>query len=137
MLEFNKRVLAMAEDESIPLLERLRFLCITCTNLDEFFEIRVAGLKQKAELGAVQAGPDNMTPQETLKAISRAAHELVDEQYRVFDDALSVAPWNDSLRARIYAQYAYIAETRHPSQRLPYQQKAQSLYPAPENTALP
>ena len=61
----------------------------------------------------------------------------LNENYRVFDAALAMAPWNDSLRARIYAQYAYIAETRHPSQRLPYQQKAKSLYPAPENTALP
>ena len=88
LLEFNRRVLEQAKDESVPLLERLRYLCISTTNLDEFFEIRVAGLKQKAELGAVQAGPDNMTPQETLRAISRAAHELVDEQYRVLNEVL-------------------------------------------------
>ncbi|MDZ7768262.1 MAG: hypothetical protein U5K38_03955 [Woeseiaceae bacterium] len=53
----------------MPLLERLRFLCISCTNLDEFFEIRVAGLKQRLEIGAPAAGPDDLTPQQLLAAI--------------------------------------------------------------------
>ena len=56
-LEFNRRVLAQAEDPSVPLLERLRFLAISCTNLDEFFEIRVAGLKQRRELGSACGHP--------------------------------------------------------------------------------
>ncbi len=89
LLEFNRRVLAQARDEATPLLERLRFLCIASTNLDEFFEIRVAGLKQRVELGAVQpSGPDNRTPQEILKAVSGQAHELMDEQYRVLNEVL-------------------------------------------------
>jgi len=88
LLEFNARVLAQARDESIPLLERLRFLCISSTNLDEFFEILVAGLKQAHELGSTQAGADNRTPQEVLRAISRRAHELVDDQYRVLNEDL-------------------------------------------------
>ncbi len=89
LLEFNRRVLAQARDEATPLLERLRFLCIASTNLDEFFEIRVAGLKQRVELGAVQpSGPDNRTPQEILKAVSRQAHELMDEQYRILNEVL-------------------------------------------------
>ena len=88
LLEFNWRVLEQAKDESTPLLERLRFLCISSTNLDEFFEIRVSGLMQKAELGSVQAGPDNRTPQEVLKAISTRAHQLVEEQYRVMNEVL-------------------------------------------------
>ncbi|MBT6210304.1 MAG: hypothetical protein HOI35_09820 [Woeseia sp.] len=57
LLEFNHRVLAQASDPSVPLLERLRFLCISCTNLDEFFEVRVAGLKQRLEIGAKSRDP--------------------------------------------------------------------------------
>ena len=87
-LQFNRRVLEQAMDGSNPLLERLRFLCISCTNLDEFFEIRVAGLKQKLELGSSQAGPDGMSPQETLKAINVRARELVEEQYRLLNEVL-------------------------------------------------
>ena len=89
LLEFNWRVLKQAQDDKYPLLERLRFLCIASTNLDEFFEIRVAGLKEKVELGSVQAGPDNITPLEALKVISARAHQLVDEQYRVLNEELT------------------------------------------------
>ena len=60
LLQFHQRVLAEAQDASVPLLERLRFLCISCTNLDEFFEIRVAGLKQRMEIGAPAQGPENI-----------------------------------------------------------------------------
>jgi len=88
LLEFNHRVLEQAKDTTNPLLERLRFLCISSTNLDEFFEIRVAGLMQKAEVGAIQGGADQMQPTEVLAAIGERAHELVDEQYRVLNDVL-------------------------------------------------
>ncbi len=88
LLEFNRRVLAQAADGSNPLLERLRFLCISCTNLDEFFEIRVAGLKQKLELGSIQAGADGMSPQETMRAIGLRTRELVEEQYRLLNEVL-------------------------------------------------
>lgn len=88
LIEFNQRVLALAEQETIPLLERLQFLCISTTNLDEFFEVRVSGVKQMIELGAVQAGPDNMTPNEVLKAISHRVSLLVDEQYRVLNEVI-------------------------------------------------
>lgn len=88
LVEFNRRVLAQALDEGTPLLERLRFLCISSTNLDEFFEIRVAGLRQKTELGSVHAGPDNMPAPEVLRAISLRAHELVQEQYRILNEEL-------------------------------------------------
>ncbi|MDO9372483.1 MAG: polyphosphate kinase 1 [Gammaproteobacteria bacterium] len=87
-LEFDRRVLELAADKTVPLLERLRFLCISSTNLDEFFEIRVSGLKQQAQAGAVQAGPDNLNPQDTLKRISATAHALVAEQYRILNEAL-------------------------------------------------
>ncbi len=88
LLEFNWRVLQQARDESIPLLERLRFLCIFSTNMDEFFEIRVSGLQQKLELGALHNEPDNTPPKQVLKQISQRAHELVNEQYELLNDML-------------------------------------------------
>ncbi|BAZ94929.1 polyphosphate kinase [Thiohalobacter sp. COW1] len=88
LLQFNKRVLEQARDPNTPLLERLKFLCISSTNLDEFFEIRVAGLKQKVESGSVQAGTDNFSPGEILAAISREAHQLVEQQYFVLNEEL-------------------------------------------------
>src|SRR5579871_4794531 len=80
-LEFNHRVLEQAFDDSIPLLERLRFLCISSSNLDEFFEIRVSGLKQLLELGSPQFGPDAMSVDEQLRAIHERAQQLVARQY--------------------------------------------------------
>lgn len=88
LLEFNRRVLLQSLDDANPLLERLKFLCISSTNLDEFFEIRVAGLKQAVQLGSVQAGPDNRTPLEVLSAVSQVAHGLVDQQYAILNDEL-------------------------------------------------
>jgi polyphosphate kinase len=87
-LEFNKRVLCQAKDRRLPLLERLKFLCISSTNLDEFFEIRVAGLKQRVEVSNSPAGPDNMTPSEALAEISNATQRLVADQYRLLNDEL-------------------------------------------------
>ena len=81
LLEFNQRVLAQAQDESLPLLERLRFLCISSNNLDEFFEIRVAGLKQLAELGSAPPGPDRTPIDVQLEAIRNRTLTLVGEQY--------------------------------------------------------
>src|SRR5512147_1267649 len=74
LLEFNRRVLEHAKDPATPLLERLKFLCISSTNLDEFFEIRVARLHEQVVSGSVQAGPDNLLPQELLKQINAATH---------------------------------------------------------------
>lgn len=88
LIEFNRRVLEQAKDLRTPLLERLNFLCISCSNLDEFFEVRTAGLLQRAELGATATEPDNLTPQEALLAISQSCHALVKEQYRVLNDVL-------------------------------------------------
>ena len=88
LLEFNRRVLELAKSDDVPLLERLRFLCIASANLDEFFEIRVAGLKQQQALGATHRGPDNLSPTEQLRRVSLLAHELVAEQYRVLNDVL-------------------------------------------------
>ena len=98
MLEFNRRVLSQALDPGVPLIERLRFLCIASSNLDEFFEIRVAGLKQQVEFGSVQRGPDNMTAAEQLRRIAVVAHELVTEQYRLLNDVLLPALAAEGIR---------------------------------------
>ena len=88
LLEFNGRVLAQALDEKVPLLERLRFLCISSNNLDEFFEIRVAGLKQRLELGSDQPGADGLTVSEQLQAIHDRTRKLVDAQYACLNDVV-------------------------------------------------
>ena len=88
LLEFNERVLAQVSDPSVPLLERLRFLCISSTNLDEFFEIRVAALKQRLELGAPAPGPDKLTPRQLMDAIRERSLSLVQQQYRLLNEML-------------------------------------------------
>lgn len=98
LLEFNRRVLDQAKDERVPLLERLRFLCISSNNLDEFFEIRVAGLAQKAKLGATEVGPDSISAFELLKLINGRAHEMVAEQYRVLNSMLLPALAAEGIR---------------------------------------
>ena len=98
LLEFNWRVLEQAKDVGTPLLERLNFLCISCSNLDEFFEVRVAGLIQMAELGAVRNEPDGFSPSEALVAINQRAHELVAEQYRVLNEVMLPALVEQNIR---------------------------------------
>ena len=78
----------MAEDPEVPLLERLQFMTITSSNLDEFFEIRIAGLKQQVAFASVQTGPDNLSPVDQLKRVSESAHQLIDDQYKILNDKL-------------------------------------------------
>src|SRR3984885_14440537 len=87
-LEFNQRVLAQSLDPLVPLLERLNFLCISSSNLEEFFEIRVAGLKQLLELGSAQTGSDGLGLTEQLAAIHARAKDLVRDQYACLNDVL-------------------------------------------------
>jgi polyphosphate kinase len=87
-LQFNIRVLEQALDESYPLLERLKFLLIFSSNLDEFFEIRVAGLKKQINFAREQAGADGLLPSQVLARISEIAHEQVDRQYALLNDVL-------------------------------------------------
>ncbi|MDH0142270.1 polyphosphate kinase 1 [Aquipseudomonas alcaligenes] len=87
-LKFNIRVLEQALDESYPLLERLKFLLIFSSNLDEFFEIRVAGLKKQINFAREQAGADGLLPSQVLARISEIAHEQVERQYAVLNDVL-------------------------------------------------
>ena len=86
LLSFNERVLNMALDPATPLLERLKFLCIFSSNMDEFFEIRVSGLKALAQSNVANEGLDGMTAQAVLDKISRRAHRMVDLQYKTLND---------------------------------------------------
>jgi len=88
LLEFNRRVLAQAADESVPLLERLRFLCIVSSNLDEFVEIRVAGLKEQIKLNLQETGPDGKDPAEVYALVTAGVRSLVEAQYRLLNDVL-------------------------------------------------
>lgn len=97
-LEFNFRVMAQAEDDSVPILERLRFLCIACTNLDEFFEVRVAVLKQQNAFGSLQPGPDAMQPAEILALIRTRALTLVEAQYDCWNNTLLPALRDEGIR---------------------------------------
>lgn len=87
-LQFNIRVLEQALDESYPLLERLKFLLIFSSNLDEFFEIRVAGLKKQITFAREQAGADGLLPHQALARISEQVHEQVARQYSILNDIL-------------------------------------------------
>ena len=111
MLEFHRRVLAQAKDESVPLLERLRFLCISSSVLDEFFEIRVAGLKQQEAYGAQHRGPDNMSPSEQLRHISQTVRGIIDEQYQVLNEVL--LPALDAHGIRFIAREDWDDAQRH------------------------
>ena len=91
-LQFNGRVLEEAEDQRNPLLERVKFLAITASNLDEFFEIRVSSLLQRIEDGYVDAGPDGLSPQAERDRLSVALQEFVAGQYHC---------WNQSLRPQL------------------------------------
>jgi polyphosphate kinase len=88
LLEFNERILEEAQDPSNPILERLRFLCIVASNLDEFFEVRVAGLKQQRQSNVSAPGPDAMSPGEQLAAISSRVRKMVDDKYRTWSEQL-------------------------------------------------
>lgn len=87
-LAFNDRVLAEARNPSLPMLERLKFLAISAGNLDEFFMVRVAGLKQQLTGGVVELPADGMLPAEQLAAISQVAHQMVAEQARIWQREL-------------------------------------------------
>ncbi|MCA2999808.1 MAG: polyphosphate kinase 1 [Rhodocyclaceae bacterium] len=88
MLAFNRRVLAQAENESVPLLERLKFLSIVSSNMDEFFEIRVAGLKEQIKLGSSTQTTDGRTPKEVYRLIVSVAHAIVETQYALLNEVV-------------------------------------------------
>ena len=88
LLAFNRRVLAQARDEGVPLLERLRFLCIVSSNLDEFFEVRMAWLKKESQLNPHMLLDNGTTPAETMAAAAAEAKKLIQEQYELFNKEL-------------------------------------------------
>ena len=96
-LDFNFRVLAQAQDPQVPLLERLKYLCISCTNLDEFFEIRAGTLRHAQDLG-LAPGPDGLAPQTVLSRIHDRAAELVKSQYECWNDVLRPALQESGVR---------------------------------------
>jgi polyphosphate kinase len=108
LLAFNRRVLAQAADDRVPLLERLRFLCIVSSNLDEFFEIRVAGLKEQIKLGNHTTEADGLSPQEVFRRVNREAHGLIGEQYRLLNQVMLPALAAEGIR--FYKRATWTAE---------------------------
>lgn len=92
-LDFNQRVLDEASDPSVPLLERIKFLSITCSNLDEFFMVRVAGTKQQIVSGLIETGPDGLLPQDVLSRVAQRAQKMVFDIYRL---------WHKELQPRLH-----------------------------------
>src|SRR5271155_622701 len=116
-IAFNRRVLEEAEDQGNPLLERLKFLAISASNLDEFFEIRVAAMMQQIEDGYNEAGPDGLTLVEKRDVLARLTHEFVDEQYECWN-ALRPALAEDSIRVlalRHYDRFHFSRRSGRPS----------------------
>ena len=97
-LEFNRRVLEEAQDSTVPLLERVKFLAIFSSNLDEFFMVRVAELKRRIRAGDTAAGPDGLSPTETLAAVADKVHRLVDAQHRCYLEELGPILASEGIR---------------------------------------
>ena len=87
-LAFNDRVLQLADDERVPLLERMRYLCICSSNLDEFFEIRVAGLKERMAVAPKKPAIDGLNADEIFIKLAKSAHSLIDRLYSIFNNKL-------------------------------------------------
>jgi len=123
-LAFNGRVLSLAEDAELPLLERVKFVAICAKNLDEFFQVRVAGLKAQVDAGVLSASPDGKSPSEQLQEIRLRVEELVRREERVFskelvprlaEQGISFVDW-DALSERDRARLRHEYETRiHPA----------------------
>lgn len=97
LLQFQRRVLSQAADPKVPLLERLRFLCIVSSNLDEFFEIRVSGIKEQILLDVRVSGEDGLTPTELLERVSAEVHSLIAQQYALLNDDILPALENEGV----------------------------------------
>ena len=117
-LEFNQRVLDEARDPENPLLERLKFFCIVSSNLDEFFEVRVAGLKQKIESDVVERSIDGLTASEIFKAVAARVRRMVHDQYACWRDDIRPALAKNGIRIQEIVEleaedFAWIQEYYH------------------------
>jgi polyphosphate kinase len=101
-LEFNQRVLDQAFDAANPLLERLKFLAIVSSNLDEFFEVRVAGLKQQKQNNSSEVGPDGLSASDALARISKRSRRMVDDQYRCWTEQIYPQLHEQGIRFHTY-----------------------------------
>src|SRR5271168_1035557 len=97
-MQFNERVLEEARDEKNPLLERAKFLAITASNLDEFVEVRVAGMLQQVEHGNREPGPDGRIPEEVLEELTARIHRFVERQYDCWREKIVPALAKESIR---------------------------------------
>ncbi len=107
LLEFNRRVLALAESPTVPLLERLRYLCILGSNLDEFFEIRIAGVKEQVRAKVPMSGMTLQEARELLTQLGSGARELIADQYRVLNE--QVLPALDEAGVRLIRRTEFTA----------------------------
>jgi polyphosphate kinase len=98
LLEFNRRVLAQANNSEIPLLERLKYLCISSSNMDEFFEVRLASLLELTKDSNALTQPDGQSPTKVIECLSKTAHEIVDEQYQTLNHVLIPALEKENIR---------------------------------------
>src|SRR3954454_5070318 len=97
-LDFNDRVLQLAEDESMPLLDRVKFLSIYCSNLDEFFMVRVAGHHDQVDAGIEGRGPDGLTAQETIDCMTAQVRELDERHAKQWEDVVRPALAEEGIR---------------------------------------
>ncbi len=109
-LQFNTRILEQAQDSEIPLLERLKFIAITSSNLDEFFMVRVGGLQLLSSEGIRKPDPSGLTPDQQLKEIDKSVHQMVDSQYKLYLDSIEPALKAEQIR-RIYS--SELSQTQH------------------------
>jgi polyphosphate kinase len=111
-LDFNSRVLALAEDTSMPLLERAKFLAIFASNLDEFFMVRVAGLKRRDETGLSVRSADGLSPREQLRRIAARTQTIAERHARVFLDSVNPALSDNDIHVVTWAQLSDDQKTR-------------------------
>ncbi|HEY5610707.1 MAG TPA: RNA degradosome polyphosphate kinase, partial [Thermoanaerobaculia bacterium] len=105
-LEFNRRVLAEAEDERVPLLERLKFLSIASTNLDEFFMVRVGNIRDLITAGITERSADGLTPKQQLKAVRERAKKVLLDMYRCFGDSLLPELKKKDIRIEAFSDFS-------------------------------